>query len=258
MRSTPVRAESSALISLEELLLLEQSRIRGEEAQRRVAEEHIQRARLEAEAKAQEAERARLRAEAENRRETERLDEARRARIEAEGLATLAAARMHAESAAKVEMMQVAHRQAQELESATARSRASAPIGRIIAGILTLASLGTLGLLLARAEARANAAVASLAGAEQARDEEEKRLSGMVPHEERDALIAKVRAYEAELDVLRTHPSASTKSADGRGSTAVVRGQPKPPARDPCASYRKLRETNPHDPRLFDPTNGCL
>lgn len=254
----PVRKESSALISLEELLLLEQSRIRDEEAQRRAGEERVLRERLEAEARAQEAERARIRAEADARREALRLEEATRARIEAETHAAALAAQMQAAAAAKTEMMQLASSKAAEVSVATKERRAGQKFVRMVLGLLVLASWATMGFFLLRADAHAASLRTSLTRAEDERDERGRRLAHMIPKEEHDALQAKLQRLEDES---RARALATPTSTRPREVTTVPapsgKGGTKQGA-DPCDFYRKLRGTNPQDPRLFDPANGCL
>lgn len=257
--AVPARSETSALISLEELLLLEQSRIRDEEAQRRAIEERMIRERMEAEARAQEAERAKLRAEEAARVEALRLGDARRARMEAESAQAMAVARMHAESAAKIQMMQLASQKAEELDIATRRGRSQTSWALRATGLLGLLALGTLGFLLHRSEARALSLQVALTQAEDARDEQGRKLAHMVPEDERDALQAKIRRYEDELRSRSNAPPPAPRSAaTSPGNTVGARAPAKSPGADPCAFYRKLRETNPQDPRLFDPANGCL
>lgn len=254
------RKETSALISLEELLLLEQSRIRDEEAGRRAEEERVIRDRLEAEAKAQEAERAQKRAEEDARREAVRLDEAKRARIEAEGLAAAAAARVQAESAAKLAVMQVVDHQAVELAGATKRRERASFVGRTAVVVLLASASVTLGFFLERAESRAQTLQAALTRSEGERDEKERKLAHMVPKAERDTLQVRLEDADAQLRSLRAGLTPPPKGAASPiGSAMRAQQRPSPAgAADNCAFYRKLRETSPHDPRLFDPANGCL
>ncbi|MFO0666879.1 MAG: hypothetical protein U0174_23210 [Polyangiaceae bacterium] len=259
MTTRKARAETSALISLEELLTLEQSRIRDEEQQRRMAEERVLRERLEAEAKAEEAARAQLRAEAESRREATRLEEARRARVEAEALAMQAAARVHAEAQAKLEMMRVANQHAEALRAESARGQKTSGRLRGFFMLATLLGMGALGFLLQRSESKRHELEVSLTRAEDERDERGRALAQRVPREEKTALEERVKDYERELAQLRSAATAVAKHASPASNAgATIRTPEKTTTADPCAFYRKLRETNPHDPRLFDPANGCL
>ncbi len=103
--------ETSALFSLNELMRLEEDRVRSEEQLRRAQAEAAERARREAERAARERDAARLRFEEERRQEDERKRQEERARVDAIRAAEIEGARIQAIERARAEAlsMQRAH-----------------------------------------------------------------------------------------------------------------------------------------------------
>ena len=135
-------AETSVLVSLRELVALEDERLREEQIAREQAQREADRARREAEAMAREAERARQDAEEAARREAAQRLAEERARIEAIEAAEVERARVAA--AAEAERAVVASRNAHERELRALdeeRSRHRLRYGAGIAALLAL-SLG--------------------------------------------------------------------------------------------------------------------
>jgi len=108
--------ESSVLFSLQELMKLEQDRIKQEEDDKKRRQDNEVRAREDAERKAREEEQARLHAEEERRRLEEQRKREEAARLEALRQAEIERARVAAEEQARLDAMKAA--QAHELEVA--------------------------------------------------------------------------------------------------------------------------------------------
>ena len=97
--------ESSVLISLKELMTIEEDRIKTEEEDKQEADAEAEQARLNAEQQAREAESARQHAEEERRRLEEQRRREDAARLEALKAAELETARSSAEQQARMEAM---------------------------------------------------------------------------------------------------------------------------------------------------------
>lgn len=244
--------ESSVLFSLNELMSIEDQRLKEERAaeQQRADEELA--ARTEAERIEREAEEARIQAE-ENRR---RMEEARQreeaARLEAIRLAEVERARAMAEQQARLEAMARQQEHEQKLAQLTHDKQK-----RRLQKIVTYGSLsallvfgGGLGVYFGKIRPEAEAENAAAAAQIRAQQEESERLRRDVDEKNAkvDKLLAEIKQAQgkAEQERLARELAAAQKARDAASSRFTV--GPKGPAKnEPCVCK---------DPG--DPLCGCI
>jgi colicin import membrane protein len=221
--------ESSVLISLRELMNLEEDRIREEEAEKEAKAKADLEAKLEAERAAREAEEARIRAEEEARHaeEVRRKEEA--ARVEAIKQGELERARSDAAHRARMEQMtaQQAHEyQVAALTQDKTKKKLQIIVG-IAVGVLLIGGVaGGLAFKAHQEEAQKKAAILEA----QRKDTEERlrrlqnefelarrkeeELQGSLANAKDEATRAKL---QAELDAQRAKTQAAGKAVKGGG-----------------------------------------
>lgn len=202
--------ESSVLFSLQELMGLEQDRIKNEEADKQAKAQAAERARVEAERAQREAEESRIRAEEERRRMEEARAREEAARLEAIRLAEVEKARIEAEQRARLEAMaaqQQHERSLAELKHDGSKKKLRNML--IIGGVVLVAVVGGSGAYLYTKDQEAKALAAAQA-AERAQLDEEKRK-----------LEAEKREAQAKIDNL----SAQLTSAKDEATRAKIQAE---------------------------------
>lgn len=217
--------ESSVLFSLKELMNLEEDRIKSEEAERKRKEEEALRAKMDAERKAREAEESRLRAAEEERRAQEARAREEAARHEAIRHAEVEKARLDAENAARIEAMrrqQEHERQLVQMKEQSGKKK----LTFMLAGLGVLLVVGAVGGSIAiknsmEATERAQAEKLALEQKIADLDKEKARIQDEISKAsgaEKDALLAKLAAKEAEIKAAQQATPASGGGAARRPS----------------------------------------
>jgi colicin import membrane protein len=243
--------ESSVLFSLKELMNLEEDRIKQEESERKRKEEEALRVKLDAERRAREAEEARMKAAEEERRVGEQRSREEAARLDAIRQAEVEKARLDAENNARHEAMrrqQEHERQLVQMKEQSGKKKLTFWLAGVGA-VLLIALVGG-GIVIKNSQEQAERATAEKIALEQKiteLDAEKKRIQDDISKAsgaERDALIAKLQAKEAEIE--------TTKSAPASGGGGAVRrsgGGSKPAAEKPA---------KPCNCQPGDPLCSCL
>ncbi len=243
--------ESSVLFSLKELMNLEEDRIKQEESERKRKEEEALRVKLDAERRAREVEEARMKAAEEERRVSEQRSREENARLEAIRHAEVEKARLDAENNARGEAMrrqQEHERQLAHMQETSGKKKLTFWLAGVGAVLLISVVGGGIAIKNSMEETdRAKAATLALEQKITELDTEKKRIQdeiGKASGAEKEALLAKLAAKEAEIE--------KTKSAPAVGGGAVRRtgGAGAKPASD--------KPAKPCNCQPGDPLCSCL
>jgi len=250
--------ESSVLFSLSELMQLEKERERRErEEAEKQAENEAKLAEERAVQEREEAARAASAREEEARIHAQRERE-ERARLDAIRDAEMERARAQAENEARLRELASAQRHERELaEIGASRKHRRAKIFAMILSVLIAACVAIAVVIVWQKEKQAQALRDQIAAMETEQQRLHRELAQASSPAERDSLLQRIADLDRKTRDLKTE-KAPLNNAPKTQKTAPPSNAQGPKAADPCEEMRKIRQSDPHDPRLYDPANPCL
>jgi len=278
--------ESSVLFSLQELMSLEQARIREEQDAARAQREAAERARVESEVRARQAQEERLRTEEESRRQEEVRRRLEEAHIEASKVAAIEAQRLAEQHRLQMEMLAKQQEHERAIHQIEATKRRGPHPGVLAAiGLALLASIAAVVFFVLIKPA--NDAAAALKRAETAVssddpsqwDEADRQLAiardkdpankGIAPltdslRKKRDDLQAKKDAASAEVAAELKKLKGDIAAAEAKVAAAKTQAEKDAAARDLAIAKGKLGggggvapAANPNAGKICTEVPGC-
>jgi colicin import membrane protein len=193
--------ESSVLFSLQELMSLEQERIRSEEAEKAAKVQAAERARADAERAARDAEQARIRAEEERRRFEEQRAREEAARLEAIRTAEVEKARVEAEQKARLEAMAAQQQHERSLAQIKHDESKKRLRNMLIGGAVLVVTIGgALGYFVYTKSVEDKAALAAQQAQAQQLEQEKKKFEAQVREQQAkvDSLLSQLASAQDE------------------------------------------------------------
>jgi colicin import membrane protein len=251
--------DSSVLFSLQELMHLEEDRVKEEQqrvAARLAAEERV---RQEEEARRRAEEHARMAAEDARRRAEEQRAREEAARLEAIRVAELERARLEAENAARLQALRAQQEHEQKVaELGRDSSKRKLTWLAVGSSVVLVAALVGGGIAIKSQMDRAAALQQTIASIQGEQEDLQKKLAAAASPEEREKLQAQLAEKQRELDAVKKERESGKQEPKAVTPPRVRTTTTATPKNDPCEAMRQLKKTNPNDPRLFDPANPCL